>query len=73
LGCRNLEFYYYYDELLGLVKLKTTATGNFILVILESLLLSAHACFLWGGSSGTGCICIQISDLRLVFLFTQYL
>jgi hypothetical protein len=41
---------------IGEIENFTRATGKFILVILDSwsLLLSAHACFQWGGSSGTG-------------------
>jgi hypothetical protein len=38
------------------------ATGKFILDILECLLLSAHACFLWGGTSGTNCIIINLKE-----------
>jgi hypothetical protein len=47
------------------------ATGKLILVILESLLLSAHACFLWGGSSGTGRILLQC-DVFEAIPFDQF-
>jgi hypothetical protein len=43
-------------------------TGKFISIILESLVLSAQACFIWGGSFRTTCISGQ-EHLHLICAF----